>query len=607
VNLGETAQMAATGSYSNGTSKDITSSVTWTTSSSTLATVTNLGLVSSVGVGQVTVSASESGVSGSTTLTINPAALVSVTVTPNAPSLVLGATQQFAAMAVYSDKTTTDVTGLAIWNSASEGVATISASGLATTAGDGATNITASWNGVSGATPMDVVTTPVAATGLNGDYAFTYTSTDSRGPQQYAGTFHANPSDASGSGTIDSGTEDSNTSAGVANVSLSGSYNILPDGRGTLVLQPAGQAGISFHFILSAGATTGEFVEYDANATAAGAFELQDPNAFQNGGLTGNFVFRLTGIDTQNRTMGEVGFFSFDGAGNLTGGAVDGNDFGVAIPTTAVTGTYSITANGRGTLNVTAGSTQSVFTVYMVSSGKFNLIASDSVPALLGTGEQQTTQIFSNASLAGGFAYLLDRAPSSSQGRLDLGGRTVFDANGNITAGDQDEASGQNAITGGTYSVDSTGRAVISANSQAGSRSYIAYLLSPTRLYMLDSFSTSAGTGPGTAQSSSLTNALLSGTYGWATAAVGSDDTVQVLRLTYDGNGFVTGLVDFLANGITSSVYVNGTYAVTTNGRTTLIPNVGIGVQTTVFYVANGSEAFSIGAQPAVDGTMLIQ
>jgi hypothetical protein len=64
-------------------------------------------------------------------LGVPAATLVSLAVTPIAPSIALGATQQFVASATYSDGSTQAV--VATWTSATPAVATVAAAtGLAT-------------------------------------------------------------------------------------------------------------------------------------------------------------------------------------------------------------------------------------------------------------------------------------------------------------------------------------------------------------------------------------------------------------------------------------------------------------------------------------------
>src|SRR4029077_5876087 len=86
-------------------------------------------------------------VSPAVTLTVTPATLVSIQVTPPTPSVAKGLTQQFIATGLYTDNSTQDLTSMVTWASDTASVATISnaagSNGLATSAGVGTANITA--------------------------------------------------------------------------------------------------------------------------------------------------------------------------------------------------------------------------------------------------------------------------------------------------------------------------------------------------------------------------------------------------------------------------------------------------------------------------------
>lgn len=76
--LGQTEQFVATGIYSNGPERDITSQVNWTSSNTAVATISNgpvtNGLVTSVSIGATTITATYSGISGSSLLKVAPMA-----------------------------------------------------------------------------------------------------------------------------------------------------------------------------------------------------------------------------------------------------------------------------------------------------------------------------------------------------------------------------------------------------------------------------------------------------------------------------------------------------------------------------------------------------
>jgi hypothetical protein len=84
IQAGATQQFTATGTYSDNTTQDITSRVTWASSNSAVATINSTGRASGVAAGTSTISATQGSISGSTTLTVVSAPLaVATTSLPN--------------------------------------------------------------------------------------------------------------------------------------------------------------------------------------------------------------------------------------------------------------------------------------------------------------------------------------------------------------------------------------------------------------------------------------------------------------------------------------------------------------------------------------------
>ena len=132
---GQTQQYTATATYANGTSSNISSSVTWSISPASVATVSSTGLVSSVSVGSFVVTANSGSFIATAPGTVGPAALTSLSISPANISLAGGSTQQFAAVGTYSDRTTRDVTNFVTWSSSNLNLLSISSSGLGTSLG----------------------------------------------------------------------------------------------------------------------------------------------------------------------------------------------------------------------------------------------------------------------------------------------------------------------------------------------------------------------------------------------------------------------------------------------------------------------------------------
>ncbi len=158
INLGSTQQFAATENYSDGSTVDVTATAAWSSTVTGVATVNSTGLATSVSVGSTSIHADKDALTGTATLTVNPAVtLLSVTLAPLNTTIVLGNTQQYTATANYSNGTTVDVTAAATWASTVAGVATVNGTGLATSVGVGTTSISATYSAVPGSTPLTVV------------------------------------------------------------------------------------------------------------------------------------------------------------------------------------------------------------------------------------------------------------------------------------------------------------------------------------------------------------------------------------------------------------------------------------------------------------------
>jgi outer membrane protein assembly factor BamB len=70
VTVGKTKQLTATGSYSNGSTQDLTAQATWQSSDPAKATVSDTGLVAGQNYGSTTVSATLGSISGSTLVNV---------------------------------------------------------------------------------------------------------------------------------------------------------------------------------------------------------------------------------------------------------------------------------------------------------------------------------------------------------------------------------------------------------------------------------------------------------------------------------------------------------------------------------------------------------
>jgi trimeric autotransporter adhesin len=153
---GTTLQLSATAIYSDGTEKNVSSSVSWQVSPSSVATISGGGNLKGVGKGDAKVSAIFQEVTGDTSVTVGPAVIVSVAVTASNPALPIGESESVTATGKFSDGSTQDVTQSATWQANPSTVAAISRPGNVTGVGKGLVQVSAAYQGANGNTAITV-------------------------------------------------------------------------------------------------------------------------------------------------------------------------------------------------------------------------------------------------------------------------------------------------------------------------------------------------------------------------------------------------------------------------------------------------------------------
>ncbi len=155
--VGESEQLTATGKFSDGSTQDLTQSVRWLSLGSAVASVSPSGDATANALGTTTINATSGSMTGSASLTVTPAAVISLSVTPATLSIGLGSSRQFQAIATLSDATTQDLTAVVAWSSTQPAIAGVSNGGLATAQEVGSTFIIAQDGSVTGSANLTVM------------------------------------------------------------------------------------------------------------------------------------------------------------------------------------------------------------------------------------------------------------------------------------------------------------------------------------------------------------------------------------------------------------------------------------------------------------------
>ncbi|HKS73653.1 MAG TPA: Ig-like domain-containing protein [Terriglobales bacterium] len=606
ADVGTTVALTATGFYSDGSSKNITTSVNWIVATGSVAAVNTSGVATALNSGSTQITAtskdpSSSSVHGSTTLSV--AGPTSITVTPGFPAIIIGGSQSFAATGIFADGSTHDLTNFVDWTlMTTPGTVTLSQAGVAVGNARGVNWICATSGLVTGSTYLNVTDKAFNNASLSGAYAFTLTSFPTTRP-----TFEVGSILADGNGNIVSGVEDINASTVSSAVTLSGKYSIFPDGRGTVTLTSNGQSR-TFRIVLNSnsanpGDNSAQLLQTDLQGNAIGTLEKQDASSFANADMANtNYVFRMGGFDASGANRSAVGTLAMDAQGINGNGVQDLNDNG------AITANASITES-TGTIDATTGRALSTmagshFAMYMVSATKMYFLQLDSSLPAIGTAEKQTAASLSD----GGYAFQVETG--GTEGRAWMMGQ--FNVSGaNISGGVETQSGAVNiAVTGGSLTLGSNGRGTLLQNTDHGFRNFIAYVVSPQKMYLILNNDPHAASGVAEFQQAggSFSLAALNGDFSFGVAQTGQTNLTVLGQFVADGKGNITGVQDLSQPGKSNSAPVSGTYAVSASGQGSLTLASPSSIPGFIFYVVSPSKVLLWGnPSPNANGVANIQ
>lgn len=191
IRVGETQQYTAIATYSNNTTKDVTTESTWNLADTNIASI-DKGKATGTKKGTTEVTATFEGLSDTATLIVEdtPVTLTKLEVTPETATIKVGEIKQYEAIATYSDGTTKNVTDIASWGGENINIAEPLGKGKFKGITPGTIKVAASFNGqfdnadlivISNPTPIKLEVTPKTATikvGENQQYTATATYSD---------------------------------------------------------------------------------------------------------------------------------------------------------------------------------------------------------------------------------------------------------------------------------------------------------------------------------------------------------------------------------------------------------------------------------------------
>ncbi|HEX4003317.1 MAG TPA: hypothetical protein VHX36_11755 [Candidatus Acidoferrales bacterium] len=492
-----------------------TATFTWTVSSGGGTIDSSTGLytapASIPSPASITITATGSSATGTAVVTVVAAPAGGLAVSPAAIVVPAGGTFQFSATSNGNPVTPTwQVSGTTLGDSIH---GFIGANGAYTAPlsppPGGSTTVTALSGGSSATATVVVV---FSNTSLNGQYAFSYSGQDSKGPLMVAGSFAANPS----AGTI-TGIEDYNsTSQAPAGPSaVTGTYSVNPDGSATATLTDAAAGGSETWNLVLVASTQGQtapralLTRFDTTATGSGEADVQNTTQFTLGSFNGNYAFSLSGADGSGKPLQIAGLLDATNQTIPVNFVKDDiNDAGTnteVTPDTSLHGLFSSSANlasnGRGTLQLIYGSAAEVpaldnvtlsFAFYIVDGTHIKIVETDPKATAQLAGDlfsaPNTDGSFADSIVKGNYAFTLNGSNPTGTRPSAIGGVLLTSGTGSVTGGELDGSLGEDImLTTASYAVDvSLGRILFTITIGSTTRYFAAYPTSTGTLLMIE-------------------------------------------------------------------------------------------------------------------------
>jgi hypothetical protein len=349
--------------------------------------------------------------------------------------------------------------------------------------------------GARGSGVIDPTPATPTAGAISGSFAFLLSGTDTNQNQQaLVGSFQTD-----GAGNLPVGRADANQVVPIGGVptrevvsfdSIGGSYSVDADGRGLLTFT-IGDSSFHFSFyevspqewlVISIDPST-------PNSPLVSGFAYQQTGApFSTTSLPSASVIEVSGVVPSNGTTAPVpdistGLATSDGSGNMT---YTYDEYNGTLTSNTSTAAYTVDASsGRAVATEADPNKPTKPILYMINSNSAFYLGADP-SGQSGIIEAQSGGPFTNASFNGD--YLGGSLPLAVSSVLNESGLAVADGDGNVTFTTYRSTAVapylayQSGTVVGTYTVDSTGRGVITA---PDGTTRIFYVVSPTKIVYL--------------------------------------------------------------------------------------------------------------------------
>lgn len=341
---------------------------------------------------------------------------------------------------------------------------------------------------------------------------------------------------------------------------------------------------------------------------------------FSNASLKGSYVYEIHGIFldvNQNfQPYRQVGVFTADGNGNVTGG-VDDSSLGASA--TAVTGSYLIAPDGTGTMTLNTSSVGQInLAITMVTTGNVYLMEADSGVTGGGTALQQDSNAI-NSTPSGTFVFRVHQevsaensAPSGEVGAVALSnGAGSGNMDQNLTGSFTSPAISWTMTVPGALGRGTGSFTNASTNFPTN---FVYYIVNGSHMVLLVSSANAVGSGDAELQTGAVSGGL-SGSYAFGSR--GDDNNffsgINTVGQFTAASGSINGTQDINTDGtVSSKMSFSSCYTAAANGRvavSSVSGNTCTSTLTQVFWMVSPSRAFFVNASATAseDGTADLQ
>ena len=352
---------------------------------------------------------------------------------------------------------------------------------------------------------------------------------------------------------------------------------------------------------------------------ASGTFTTGNPpppvtGPYTNANLNGSYAFLVRGTNTSFFSI--AGSFQANGAGMITAGTEDINSpgTGILMNNVAITGTYTVLADGRTTATITSAAGNFVLDFVLLSNQHGLAMRFNNSATAGGTVDLQDSTAFSATALQGSFAFSLFGGDHSGNFETTAGAYTTLDISNSdaIQAGVQDindngTLSLNRALTG-ALAAPVSGRGTATLTTNVGALNFVYYVVDANHIILIETDIQPALAGNAFRQAAATIVGTqvftFSGTSSGLAFASGG-----ILTSDASNNVLATSIEDVNKGGtITQNISVSGAYSALLNGRGTISLPGSIGMQSLAVYPSTGGFLLmSIDASSVASGTAFAQ